>query len=104
MCGISGTVALAGSTSARQLGPMLDALQHRGPDASGTWSDGSCALGHRRLSIIDLSEAGRQPLANEDETVWVTFNGEIYNFQSLREELEKLGHQFRTRTDTEVLV
>jgi asparagine synthase (glutamine-hydrolysing) len=83
---------------------MADAQRHRGPDAWGVWSDPLCALGHRRLSIIDLSEAGRQPLSNEDGTVWITFNGEVYNFQELREELESLGHQFRTRTDTEAIV
>ena len=79
-------------------------MPHRGPDADGSWSDGICALGHRRLAIIDLSDSGRQPLSNEDGTVWITFNGEIYNFQSLREELQGLGHQFRTLTDTEAIV
>ncbi|MCI0565219.1 MAG: hypothetical protein MN733_42675, partial [Nitrososphaera sp.] len=83
---------------------MINAQQHRGPDAWGVWANDVCALGHRRLAIIDLSEAGRQPLSNEDGTVWVTFNGEIYNFQALRHELEGLGHHFRTRTDTEVIV
>jgi asparagine synthase (glutamine-hydrolysing) len=79
-------------------------MRHRGPDASGEWSDGTCALGHRRLAIIDLSEAGRQPMGNEDGTIQVTFNGEIYNFVALRRELRGLGHRFRTRTDTEVIV
>jgi len=83
---------------------MTGALAHRGPDASGIWSDEFCTLGHRRLAIIDLSETGRQPLSNEDGTIWITFNGEIYNFQSLRVELEALGHQFHTRTDTETIV
>jgi asparagine synthase (glutamine-hydrolysing) len=83
---------------------MVDAQRHRGPDASGLWSDAHCALGHRRLAIIDLSPAGRQPLSNEDGTVWITFNGEVYNFQELREQLEALGHRFRTRTDTEAIV
>ncbi len=84
--------------------PMVDAQRHRGPDAAGVWSDRACALGHRRLSIIDLSEAGNQPLSNEDGSIWITLNGEIYNFQLLRAELEKTGRRFRTRTDTEVLV
>jgi asparagine synthase (glutamine-hydrolysing) len=83
---------------------MIDAQSHRGPDAWGVWADGACALGHRRLSIIDLSEAGRQPMANADGSLQITFNGEIYNFQQLRNELESLGCQFRTRTDTEVIL
>lgn len=83
---------------------MIHAQQHRGPDAWGIWADDLCALGHRRLSIIDLSEAGQQPLPNEDGTIWISFNGEIYNFQALRRELEGLGHHFGTSTDTEVIV
>ena len=83
---------------------MIEAMAHRGPDADGVWRDGQCALGHRRLSIIDLSEAGRQPMANDDGTIQITFNGEIYNFQQLRHDLEGLGHRFRTRTDTEVII
>ncbi len=84
--------------------PMIDAQAHRGPDAWGVWSDGRCALGHRRLSIIDLSEAGRQPMSNARGDIRITFNGEIYNFQHLRRELESLGHGFRTRTDTEAII
>jgi asparagine synthase (glutamine-hydrolysing) len=83
---------------------MVAALRHRGPDDSGFRLGDVCALGHARLSIIDLSPAGRQPLSNEDGSVWLVFNGEIYNFQSLRGELENLGHGFRTRTDSEVVV
>jgi len=83
---------------------MSDAQAHRGPDDWGVWSDGRCALGHRRLSIIDLSEAGRQPMSNARGDVRITFNGEIYNFQHLRRELEGLGHVFRTRTDTEAII
>src|SRR5438445_1196744 len=104
MCGISGIVASDSFRSQRAVEAALDAQRHRGPDAGGVWSDDCCALGHRRLSIIDLSPAGRQPLANEDGTVWITFNGEIYNFQALRHRLEALGHRFQTRTDTEVIV
>jgi asparagine synthase (glutamine-hydrolysing) len=104
MCGIFGVLAEAGRVSERDVIHPLDALRHRGPDAEGFWSDGRCALGHRRLAIIDLSEAGRQPLSNEDGNVWITFNGEVYNFQALRQELTGLGHQFRTLTDTEVIV
>jgi asparagine synthase (glutamine-hydrolysing) len=104
MCGIAGIVGLHSLIAKRAIQPALDAQRHRGPDDWGVWSDVRCALGHRRLAIIDLSEAGRQPLSNEDGTVWITFNGEIYNFQTLRRRLEELGHQFRTRTDTEVIV
>jgi asparagine synthase (glutamine-hydrolysing) len=86
------------------LKPMIGALAHRGPDDWGVWSDELCALGHRRLSIIDLSEAGRQPMSNARGDMLITFNGEIYNFQQLRQELEKHGHRFRTRTDTEAII
>lgn len=85
---------------------MRDRLAHRGPDGAGlrVWPDHGVGLGHRRLAIIDPSSAGEQPLSNEDGTVWVTFNGEICNFRSLRAELERLGHIFRSQTDTEVIV
>jgi asparagine synthase (glutamine-hydrolysing) len=83
---------------------MIDAQAHRGPDDRGVWSDERCALGHRRLSIIDLSEAGRQPMSNARGDLLITFNGEVYNFQQLRRELEGLGHCFRTRTDTEAII
>jgi asparagine synthase (glutamine-hydrolysing) len=82
---------------------MTSVLAHRGPDADGFYLSSGIGLGHRRLSIIDLS-TGDQPLANEDGTVWVVFNGEIYNFAELRAELERSGHQFKTHTDTEVIV
>src|SRR6185437_4154291 len=104
MCGIFGIASLNGPVSTDDVPPALEAMRHRGPDADGTWADGLCALGHRRLAIIDLSEAGRQPLSNEDGTVWITFNGEIYNFPELRRELIGLGHRFRTATDTEAIV
>jgi asparagine synthase (glutamine-hydrolysing) len=104
MCGIAGLLTSVPDAGTDRVRAMIDAQQHRGPDAEGIWSDGICALGHRRLAILDLSDAGRQPLGNEDGTIWITFNGEIYNFQELRRELEGLGHQFRTRTDTEVIV
>src|SRR5215471_11067406 len=104
MCGIAGIVSSAGGTLRSQLKPMIDAQAHRGPDDWGVWSDDRCALGHRRLSIIDLSAAGRQPMSNARGDIQITFNGEIYNFQQLRRELEGLGHGFRTRTDTEAIV
>lgn len=87
---------------------MGRALCHRGPDDEGEFinhSDGvSVALGHKRLSIIDLSPAGRQPMTNEDESIWITFNGEIYNFRELKRELEGKGHRFRSNSDTEVII
>ena len=83
---------------------MVRALVHRGPDGEGIEVLSPATLGHRRLKVIDLSDAARQPLANEDETVWVTFNGEIYNFVELRDSLQARGHRFRSNTDSEVLV
>jgi asparagine synthase (glutamine-hydrolysing) len=102
MCGIAGIVSQ--SADLELIGPMTEAMSHRGPDGSGIWSDGLCSLGHRRLAIIDLSVKGKQPLCNENETVWIVFNGEIYNFQELRAELERSGHKFNSHTDTEVIV
>ena len=83
---------------------MNVALQHRGPDDQSTYVDDEVSLGHRRLSIIDLSPAGRQPKCNENESIWIVFNGEIYNFQEIRATLEKSGHQFSSDTDTEVII
>lgn len=105
MCGICGIVwddAQRPSPSGL-LQRMTDRLEHRGPDGSGYFEQPGVSLGHRRLSIIDLA-GGTQPLANEDETVWVTFNGEIYNFHELTDLLQAKGHVFKTRSDTEVLV
>jgi asparagine synthase (glutamine-hydrolysing) len=86
------------------LGQVLSAQFHRGPDGEGIYCDSRAILGHRRLSIIDLSPAGKQPMSNEDGSIWVTFNGEIYNYRELRGELISAGHVFQSRTDTEVLV
>jgi len=85
---------------------MAETLIHRGPDDSGVWaaSDGSVALAHRRLSIVDLSPLGRNPMTWDDGRLWITFNGEIYNFRELRRELQEHGHRFRTKTDTEVIL
>lgn len=83
---------------------MQDSIRHRGPDDQGVYTDGPVALGHRRLSIIDLSPNARQPMSNPEETIWITYNGEIYNFPSLRDELSGLGYAFKSRSDTEVLV
>jgi asparagine synthase (glutamine-hydrolysing) len=104
MCGIAGFLTARGAPADRALlRRMCDRLTHRGPDAYGEYCRGEAALGHRRLSIIDLSGGG-QPMGNEDGALQVVFNGEIYNFQPLREELIAKGHRFQTRSDTEVLV
>ncbi|MEW5944884.1 MAG: asparagine synthase (glutamine-hydrolyzing) [bacterium] len=105
MCGICGIIDFNrglenGADAARR---MCDALRHRGPDDEGVFADGFVAIGNRRLSIIDV-EGGRQPIFNEDGSVAVVFNGEIYNFQTLRADLKKKGHRFRTRADTETIV
>jgi asparagine synthase (glutamine-hydrolysing) len=83
---------------------MNQALEHRGPDDQSTYIDERVSLGHRRLAIIDLSPAGRQPKCNEDESIWIVFNGEIYNFKDIRSELEKCGHKFSSNSDTEVII
>ena len=83
---------------------MAGTMVHRGPDGEGVWSDGNVGLAHRRLAIIDLTDLASQPMCNEDGTVWITFNGEIYNFQDLRRDLEERGHIFRTHSDTEAIV
>ena len=105
MCGIAGVLNLNGEPVAPALlKRMTDAIAHRGPDGEGHFTDGALGLGHRRLAIIDLSPAGRQPMATRDGRYVVTYNGEIYNFRELRAELEALGHAFVSRSDTEVLL
>ena len=103
MCGIAGLFG-AERNKDGPLRAMVKSQRHRGPDASGTYLDptGLGALGHNRLSIIDLSPAGRQPMSSQDERFWIAFNGEIYNYLELRAELS--GYPFRTRTDTEVIL
>jgi len=106
VCGIAGFVALhdgAAPPSLDTIEAMVGALRHRGPDEFGLYRDSHAGLGHARLSIIDLA-TGQQPMCNEDGSVWVTFNGEIFNYVELRQELLALGHRFRTRSDTEVIV
>jgi asparagine synthase (glutamine-hydrolysing) len=104
VCGIAGMVARRGEeVSASDVHRMCQTIVHRGPDDEGIYARGPVGLGMRRLSIIDLS-GGKQPIHNEDKSVWVVFNGEIYNFPELREELESRGHQFYTHSDTEVIV
>lgn len=105
MCGICGEFYLQShhAADAARLRAMQQAIEHRGPNDDGQFISGPCGLGFRRLSIIDL-EGGHQPIPNEDQTLWVTLNGEIYNYPLLRRELEARGHVFRTHSDTEVIV
>ena len=105
MCGLTGEVRLDGARAdVAAIGRMCDAMARRGPDGSGVWSDGPIALGHRRLKIIDLSEAGGQPMVDPDSGLTVAFNGCLYNYRDLRVELEGLGHRFFSTSDTEVLL
>lgn len=104
MCGICGIFSLSGKPVDKDLlNKMAAIMAHRGPDGEGHYISDSVGLGHRRLSIIDLA-GGAQPISNEDDTLHIVFNGEIYNFIELREELEGKGHLFRTRSDTEVII
>lgn len=107
MCGIAGLFATDGTLDLGPVvGAMVEQMRHRGPDHQETrvWAGAGVALGHDRLSIVDLSEAGNQPLSNEDGTVWVVCNGEIYNHATLRRQLIERGHVFRSRSDSETLV
>lgn len=104
MCGICGKFSLNSTVERDALLSMRDIMYHRGPDDSGIYINNNIGLGHRRLSILDLSVSGRQPMANEDETIWVVFNGEIYNYIELRSALEKRGHVFKSKTDTEIIL
>lgn len=109
MCGICGVIdykvnAQIGDDVIRK---MCSKMTHRGPDSEGVYinnSSPSLGLGHRRLNIIDLSSAGHQPFSNEDDTAWITFNGEIYNYRDLRQDLESKGHKFKSHTDTETII
>ena len=106
MCGIAGVVSLRAGLppiAIEDLARMAGALAHRGPDEFGVYRDGMAGLAHARLSIIDLA-TGQQPLTNESGSLWISFNGEIFNYVELRDDLEKRGHRFRTRSDTEVIV
>lgn len=105
MCGITGIFNLNGEpVSPVILRKMTDAIAHRGPDSEGFYNDGFVGLGHRRLAIIDLSPAGHQPMLSGDQGVVLSYNGEIYNFQELRAELQTRGYQFRSKTDSEVVL
>ncbi len=103
MCGIAGFLLQNGNASVASVRMMTDLIRHRGPDDEGIYTDGPCGIGMRRLSIIDLS-TGHQPISNEDGSIWVVFNGEIYNYHDLREDLISRGHRFKTNSDTETLV
>ena len=104
MCGICGILYEDNEKEVEKsaLKRMCDTLVHRGPDDEGQVVFGHLGLGMRRLSIIDLT-TGHQPLSNEDESIWIVFNGEIYNYRELKTELKKLGHRFRTMSDTETI-
>src|ERR1051326_7159380 len=104
MCGIAGVVATNGDrVDEARIVRMRDVLAHRGPDGAGVWVRGPVGLGHRRRSIVDVA-SGHQPMTNEDGTVHITFNGEIYNHADLRPGLEARGHRYRTRCDTETII
>jgi asparagine synthase (glutamine-hydrolysing) len=108
MCGLAGMLGFspAFAVDDATVTRMRDTLVHRGPDDAGSWTSprSPVALGHRRLSIVDLSPAGHQPMSNEDGTVWIAYNGEVYNHEQLRRELEAKGHRYRSHTDTETIV
>ncbi len=108
MCGIVGIWTTGGTfdgaTMKRHLAAMAASVAHRGPDGQGVWTDGAVGLGHARLAVIDLTDAAAQPMSDAEDAVWVTYNGEIYNFRELRGELAALGHRFRSQSDTEILI
>ncbi|MEZ6063075.1 MAG: hypothetical protein R3C19_22245 [Planctomycetaceae bacterium] len=108
MCGIAGIFEYGDHATAmpdESVGlKMVEAIAHRGPDDGGLLIAPGTLLGHRRLSIIDLSDAGHQPMSDSDQRCWIVFNGEIYNFRELRRELEAAGQQFQSHTDTEVIL
>ena len=106
MCGIAGIITTRSDISKESISLMIDKLVHRGPDGEGLYlsDDARVGFGHRRLAIIDLSDDGNQPMSNEDQSIWLTYNGEIYNHNELRRELKSRGHIFSSKTDTEVIV
>src|SRR4030095_4454470 len=104
MCGIAGVLSNTNDpVSPQVLSRMIGSVSHRGPDAEGIWRSGPVALAHARLSIIDFA-GGRQPMSNGDASLWITFNGEIFNYVELRKELIDAGHRFETQSDTEVIL
>jgi asparagine synthase (glutamine-hydrolysing) len=104
VCGIFGLISKIGPVEADQVGRLTDLVAHRGPDGRGVKVNGNVGLGHGRLAIIDLSEDGAKPMRDTRYPIWITYNGEIYNYLELRDELEALGFVFQTSSDTEVLL
>ena len=106
MCGICGKINrdLDAPMDEGAIRRMTAVMAHRGPDGEGVFVKDHVGLGHRRLAVIDLSPAARQPMSNEDGSIWIVFNGEIYNFVALRDDLIRKGHIFRSMSDTEVIV
>ena len=104
MCRIAGIIDSSSTTLTEDILKMRDAMHRGGPDDSGVYFNDTIALGHRRLSIIDLSSAGHQPMISEDENLVLCYNGEIYNFKEIRTELEAYGFTFKTKTDSEVVL
>ena len=105
MCGLVGYLNASNEpASERLVQKMASAIVHRGPDAEGSFVSNNLALGHRRLSIIDLSEAGTQPMTTSDGSFTIAYNGEVYNFKNIKEELKHAGYKFRSNTDTEVVL
>ena len=105
MCGICGKINFNGEPVGEDiLKRMTSVLSHRGPDDEGIYLKDNVGLGHRRLSIIDLSPSAHQPMSNEDGSLWIVYNGEIYNFPELRENLIKKGHTFHSKSDTETII
>jgi asparagine synthase (glutamine-hydrolysing) len=103
MCGIAGIIRFNKSIVNGEIERMTSTMTHRGPDGQGVWKVDNAALGHRRLAIIDV-QGGKQPMCNEDQTIWISYNGEIYNFKELRDRLIRNGHEFVTKSDTEVVI
>ena len=105
MCGIAGIINIDGKpVSSLILNKMIDSIKHRGPDGNGFYADKNIGFGHCRLSIIDLSSSGNQPMVSKNNQFILTYNGEIYNFKELRVELENLGYKFHSNTDSEVVL
>src|SRR3954465_7778583 len=103
MCGIAGFLLRGGQAQLQTVTEMCRRITHRGPDDEGFHVDGPCAIGMRRLSIIDLF-TGHQPISNEDGSMWIVFNGEIYNYRELRDDLIRRGHNFKSNTDNKTII